>query len=133
MKLYQAIARTLAWDPPTEELQITRMERLSNLAKALPSGSGWDCGTRIDGDSTPDRPVLFGHFHHMDSNGSYRGWTDHAVIVTPSLAFGIEVKITGRDRNGIKDYLAELFHDALLEDVDEYTGKPEVYTEESRQ
>ena len=79
----------------------------------LPSGAGWDCGTKIDFDKTTDtRLVLHGSYHHMNDGGMYDGWTDHSIIVTPTFS-GIDVRITGRDRNAIKDYLADLFHEAM--------------------
>jgi hypothetical protein len=53
----------------------------------------------------------------MNDNGMYDGWTTHQVIVTPSLAFGFTLKITGRDRNQIKDYLSETYHYALEQHI----------------
>ena len=38
---------------------------------------------------------------------------EHQIIVTPDLEFGISLRITGLDRNDIKDYLAEVFYCAL--------------------
>ena len=49
----------------------------------------------------------------MNEHGFYAGWTKHMVTVRPSLAFGLDVRIGGRDRNAIKDYLAEVFLHAL--------------------
>ena len=88
---------------------------LDNLARRLlPSGSGIDAGVTLDIlASTPERVVFRTSFHHMNDAGMYDGWTDHQVIVTPSLAFGFKLRVTGRDRNEIKDYLAELFQDVL--------------------
>lgn len=118
--LYVALARTIAWQPPegTEWVE-KKEERLKALLDELPSGSGWDNGTKL-GTSTGERIVLFGSFHHMDENGFYCGWTDHEVHVTPSLRFGFDLRITGRDRNEIKDYLHDLFHEALSMPVWEY-------------
>jgi hypothetical protein len=90
-------------------------ERLEELVRNyLPSGSGWDAGTKLDYDkSTPERLIFFGSFHHMDESGGYDGWTDHAIVVTPSLAFGFNVTVKGKDRNDIKDYLTEMFQHCL--------------------
>lgn len=79
-----------------------------------PSGSGIDSGTsiRLD-DCKPDKLVLFTEFHHMNEGGMYDGWTQHRVTVTPSLAFGINIKFSGPDRNQIKDYLHDVFHSFL--------------------
>jgi hypothetical protein len=53
----------------------------------------------------------------MNEQGSYDGWTEHTVIVTPSLAMGYRLRITGRDRNGIKEYMHDVFNAALNEDT----------------
>jgi len=79
---------------------------LDIMRDTAPSGSGIDNGTSIDLDkSTGNRLVFDMSFHHMDENGMYDGWTDHTIIVKPSLIFDIDVKISGRNRNNIKDYL----------------------------
>ena len=80
----------------------------------LPSGSGWDSGTKIDLDTShADKLVLYGEFHHMNDSGFYDGWTAHVVTVTPSLLNDFNIRISGRDRNDIKEYLHEMF-DACL-------------------
>ena len=115
--LYQAIARAVdardrcdleqnhPWSP------IWR-ERIEKMLACLPSGSGWDHGTKL-AKSTPERLVFYGSFHHMNDAGMYDGWTDHEIIVTPSLTYRYNIRVTGRDRNGIKEYLGDLFSDAL--------------------
>jgi hypothetical protein len=95
-------------------------ERIADLLDEMPSGSGIDCGTKIDLDaSTAEKLVFDVAYHHMNDGGYYDGWTQHTVIVTPSLAFGFTLRITGRDRNGIKEYIAEMFSTVLNEDVSE--------------
>lgn len=92
---------------------------LQRLLDLLPSGSGIDSGTKLLEDkSSTDKLVFQADFHHMDEHGYYDGWTEHQVIVKPSLQFGITIRITGRDRNQIKDYLLDLFHECLQEEVD---------------
>lgn len=87
----------------------------------MPSGFGFDAGTKIDAEeSGPLRLVFTTSFHHMDEHGSYDGWTEHQVIVTPSLAHGFELRVTGRNRNGIKDHITEVFGSALMKEVDKY-------------
>jgi hypothetical protein len=95
---------------------ITRHEdTIERLTKALmPSGSGFDRGTTIDLDAShADKLVFSAPFHHMDENGYYDGWTDHTVTVTPSLQLGFNLRISGRNRNAIKDYMYETFRYAL--------------------
>lgn len=94
----------------------THSDRLEYIAKnLLPSGSGIDNGTKIDlSTSSPKKLVLDAGFHHMNDGGFYDGWTEHTLIITPTFG-GVEIRITGRDRNDIKDYLHEVFHVCLLE------------------
>ena len=54
----------------------------------------------------------------MNENGFYDGWTDHTLTVRPSLVHGIELEISGRNRNDIKEYLHETFHSALFDLID---------------
>lgn len=85
----------------------------------MPSGSGWDNGTTLDFDrSTPDKLVLYGMYHHM-TEGMYDGWTAHEITVRPSLVHGFTLTISGRNRNDIKDYLGDLFHECLTQQVSE--------------
>lgn len=91
---------------------------LKNLAEYLPHGSGFDSGTKIDMDgSGADKVILETSFHHMDENGMYSGWTEHVVTVRGSLAHGFSLKIGGRDRNDIKDYIAQCLNDCLESDL----------------
>lgn len=124
MKLYQAIAREA--DRRRAGAIANRNDIVNDADKCigalndlLPSGSGIDSGTVIDTEkSGADRVVLDVDFHHMSSSGYYDGWTSHSVIVTPSLAHEFELRVTGRDHNEIKDYLYEVYSDALAEDVE---------------
>jgi hypothetical protein len=87
----------------------------------MPSGSGIDIGTNLDSKKTREDRLVFNiSFHHMDEHGAYDGWTDHQVIVTPSLTSEFTLRITGKDRNDIKEYLYETFAYALKQDVDAY-------------
>ena len=95
----------------------------------LPSGSGWDNGTSINLDeSSGDRLRLYGSFHHMDEHGYYDGWTEHTIDVTASLAFGLNLRVTGRNRNDIKDYLADMFQHILGSELLEHRTEDTVGT-----
>lgn len=125
--LYQAIASTLAWARNAEERGNAEWgpkarARLQWLVDQLPSGSGIDIGPSLDEEaSDPDRKLVFTFsYHHMNGHGCYDGWTDHTLIVRPSLQDGIDLRITGKDRNQIKEYLHEVFHHALTRMVSRY-------------
>lgn len=96
---------------------------LRNLCKLLPSGSGIDNGTTLVSISTkPERIKLSCSFHHMNDQGSYDGWTEHTVNVRPSF-HGLDVSISGPNRNEIKDYLHEVYAHAMGERVHYLDGR----------
>jgi hypothetical protein len=47
----------------------------------------------------------------MDENGYYDGWSEHKIIITPDLVNDFNVKITGKNRNNIKEYINSCFSD----------------------
>ena len=99
-------------DRTTDEWRDKWQERLKIIEQdVLPRGSGFDSGSKIDIDaSTSDKIVISVDFHHMDSNGCYDGWTQHKVVVRPSLLHGFIVDIKGRNKNQVKEYIADQFH-----------------------
>jgi hypothetical protein len=116
LKHYQAIASKLdAMDNcrkagNDEWLEKHEQDIMDIVKNEFPSGSGFDSGTKLNWDkSTPEKLVFETSFHHMDEGGCYDGWTDHTITVTPSLQFGFNLKVSGRDRNDIKDYIHEIF------------------------
>ena len=116
MKLYEAIAqnsRLLTIDHFADSAN----ERLSRIVALLPSGSGFDAGTKLE--SADDSRIVFStSFHHMDENGFYDGWTEHKVTARASLTGGLRIHVSGRNRNNIKDYIADVFHVMLSESFD---------------
>ncbi len=100
-------------------------DRALRLVKThMPSGSGLDSGTKLDFDrSTLDKLVFTTAFHHMHETGFYDGWTEHDVIVKPCLFSGFVLRITGRNRNDIKDYMYDCFASALSAEVDPFEGE----------
>jgi hypothetical protein len=122
--LYQRLARLVdavanckkhgndVWEPKHRALVETLVERY------MPSGSGFDAGTKIDWQrSGADRLVFTTSYHHMNDGGFYDGWTEHVVTVKPSLAFGISLSVGGRDRGDIKNYIGDCFDEALCQHV----------------
>jgi len=123
-KRYQVIAAAVQARINCQERSNTEWferwtETIEKETGNLPSGSGIDSGVKFDYDaSMPEKLVFTFGYHHMDENGMYDGWTEHTLIVTPSLQFGFHIRITGKDRNQVKDYLYETFQYALSEEVD---------------
>lgn len=96
------------------------------MLNTSPSGGGIDNGTSIDVDNcTADKLVFATAFHHMDENGYYDGWTDHTIAVKPSLIGGITLRISGPNRNDIKDHLHDVYHSWLTEEETPLTPKEE--------
>lgn len=93
------------------------IEELNNL---LPSGSGFDVGSKVLPDSQPLSGALRidTAFHFMNDGGYYDGWEEYVVRVKPSLLYGIELAIAGRDRNDIKDYMYETFQHSLTREYE---------------
>lgn len=128
MKVYQKIARELdrfrrckgaagKWSEFADDADsiLADIER-----DILPSGSGFDSGTRIDREeSTAARIVLKTDFHHMNDGGFYDGWTQHRVILTPTFD-GFDMRVTGKDKRQIKEYIGDTFHAVLNQ---EYNGR----------
>ena len=80
----------------------------------LPSGAGIDNGAQIDWSrSTGEKIVIDTSYHHINEVGYYDGWTDHTITVRASLLSDFRLKISGRNRNDIKEHLYEIFYDAL--------------------
>ena len=57
-------------------------------------------------------------YHHMTEHGYYDGYTYHAIRVHPGWN-GINITISGPDRNGVKDYLHDTFHYVLTQECPE--------------
>jgi hypothetical protein len=94
--------------------------RLELLVKEyMPSGSGINAGTSLMLSKQKTGELRFGtSFQHMNSDGYYEGWTSHEIIVRPNLAHGFDLQITGQNKNGIKEYLGDIFHIALSQMID---------------
>ena len=124
-KLYQEIANLVQarqWGLKNGNTVAVEMaeKRLQEIEQnLLPSGGGLDNGTSIDLDkSTGRKIVLHCSFHHMDEHGFYVGWTEHTITVVADLITDFDLKISGRNKNEIKEYLAEIFDFALRAPVD---------------
>jgi hypothetical protein len=124
-KAYQQLAQLVTAyhnckaDPSKADWADKHEENIEKLVKnVMPSGSGFNKGTTLDLDkSTGEKLVFSADFHHMNEAGYYDGWSEHTVTVTASLTHGINLKISGRNRNDIKDYIHDTYHTALTDNV----------------
>jgi hypothetical protein len=83
----------------------------------LPHGSGIDSGCKIDRTFKEDQITIFVDFHNMDENGYYCGWSNFKLICKPEFD-GISMRITGKDKFFVKDYLYDLFDTVLNEEIE---------------
>ena len=110
------IAADDGWHSP-EMVDEIRNDLDSMVQNYLPHGSGIDNGVTIDHEqSRKNKIVLNLGFHHMDDYG-YSGWTEHTAVIQPCLSFGYSLKITGRNRNEIKQYLQDVLSDDLDQEM----------------
>lgn len=116
MKLYQAIAqalRILSDDNAALNARLLAENALERAAEALPSGSGFDCGTKIDDQINARAYALTFDYHHMDDMGGYCGWTSHTATIEADW-FDYTVTITGDSLDDFGgDHTEEYFIDAL--------------------
>lgn len=108
----------------------------------LPSGSGIDDGIKLfvteeeyeffkSSSSIADdgKVILTSSFHVLDENGYYDEWIKFIVEIIPSLAHNFRLNIKGRfsnraynvkkDASDIKEYLYDLFSEALTKEIPE--------------
>jgi hypothetical protein len=118
--LISLIAQTCDWHETVNDAFMGECEsRIYKLEQLLPSGSGIDWGCKIDVEnSSSDKVVIAFGYHHMDDGGCYDGWTEHKLIVKPKLWADFDLRITGRDKNFVKEYLHDLFGHVLREVVE---------------
>jgi hypothetical protein len=120
MKRYQEIAKCVriinAPHSLKENIEGAQHE-LIHLMDSAPSGSGFDNGTTIDKLSTANRLIFNTSFHHMNEDGYYIYWTSHRVIITPDLTHNFSIRITGKNKRDIKEYIGDEFDYWLNEEV----------------
>lgn len=93
-------------------------QKIDELISAhMPSGSGFDNGTTLDLDASHGAKLVFTTaFHHM-TEGFYSSWTEHTITVTPSFIHGFHMRVSGRNKNDIKDYVGDTFAECLKIEV----------------
>ena len=123
-KLYKQIAnRIVAYhnciESNNQEWEEKHLDALNSYNDCLPSGSGFDSGSKIDTDfSNAEKIIIHTSYHFMDEWGGYDGWEDYKIVIKPSLLHDFLLTIHGKNRNDIKDYMYEIFRDSLNEEVE---------------
>lgn len=107
-------------------------ERIEELLKMLPTGSGLDSNWFLEGHSPyhdvgdnpeildPDRLELYSAYHCMDDMGGYTHWINFSVFVLPSLQFGFKLKIKGPfgKRQDVKEYLGDMLTTEIGQEIE---------------
>ena len=124
MKLYQKIAillssinnKTILNHDIIEEKENELLEIVKNY---FPSGSGFDTGAKIDIEKSNSKKIIVFtvEFHHMNENGFYDGWTYHEIKIIPNLAYDFTIRISGKNKNEIKEYIDDVFSDLLYKEI----------------
>lgn len=125
MKVYKRIANLLlainnCEESGNREWYEKHQQSIEEIMGTAPSGSGFDNGTRfIQSESFPNRLLFTFSYHHMNEVGFYTHWSEHRITVTPSLAFGFDMKITKDKASNLdRDYFFETFEFWLNSEVE---------------
>ena len=113
MKLYKEIARVLG--QKNKSLNVIEKE-LTLFKEVLPNGNGIEAGCVISLKSTKKRIVIDTLYWHTNDSDETSRWTAHQVIITPSFEREINIRITGKNKDNVKDYLHDIFREALMKE-----------------
>lgn len=112
MKLYQKIARVAS-----QKNAMLKREEFVMLQKLLPIGNGIEKECVILLKSTEKRIVIDTTYRHQINPLEIR-WTDHQIVITPSFEGEINIRVTGKNVDNIKEYLHEVFREALMKEYE---------------
>lgn len=89
------------------------LARIDALVKdVFPSGGGFfNTGINLD-KSDRNKLTLYTSYQHYDQNGYADGYTTHDVVIRADLLHGFTIDVKGRNKNGIKDYISDVFDHA---------------------
>jgi hypothetical protein len=127
MKVYQMLSQII------DVLQIESKHRVKKWEEMyeddlkeivdnyLPSGSGFDRSFRINMEKSKRDKIYFDFSYHcMNDDGYYDGWITVTGKITPSLIYGMNLKLNWHGYNGkYKFLLDDYFYDVL----DQYLNK----------
>ncbi len=82
---------------------------IASILRNAPTGSGIDNGTELDEQRTGAERIVFKVAYHRMNEHGYVGWRTYTVRIVPSFVGSFTVTVAGRDDNGTKDYLADVY------------------------
>lgn len=93
--------------------------RLSELLEPLPRSNGLDAGVVFDWNrSKPNKFIFSFNYYYRDKRGDRSGWTRHQLIITAGYFNKFYMRITGRNKNKMKESLLTLFNEIFEVDHD---------------
>jgi hypothetical protein len=126
-KIYQKIAGLVGIINNSENSKHVEKAResLRDIEREyLPSGSGIDCGIKVDLDrSSADQLTLVIPYHCMSEHGYYCGWMEFECLITPSLQFGFNIDLIETQSidddacYGVDEYLTDLMVQELSKEI----------------
>ena len=125
MKLCKAIAESsdiVRSRATAESVRERHNDVLDFIEKELlPSGSGFDSGTKINREKTTDtRIVLDTAVHPLTDAGYYTAWKHFSIIVSASHLFGFTVKSSKKLPWNIREWVLDTFNEVLDTEVEYY-------------
>ena len=127
MRMIQKLAQLQEWlertkkYPDRSDLPGDEFDRL--IDETAPSGSGFDAGTqfktaKFDKRGNCARLDFQTDFHRLNGMGYYVGWTRYEISVFPTFS-GFDFVVKGKNADGLRDYVGEVFQDWFDMDVTE--------------
>ena len=110
MKFYQKIARVAS-----QKNWAKRKKELALLQELLPNGNGLlrqlDCEILL---KSTEKRIVIGTTYWHETNTR----TVHQVIIKPSFEGAINIRVTGKNVNNVKEYLHDIFREALMKEYE---------------
>jgi hypothetical protein len=116
MKLYQKIAKVLS-----QKNWAKRAKELSLLQELLPNGNGireHEGLAVILLESTKKRIVIETTYWPPHDSYETTRRTVHQLVITPSFEGEINIRVTGKNENNVKEYLQDIFREALMKEYE---------------
>jgi hypothetical protein len=116
--LINKIAQYCEWRKTVNQAYLDDCERkIEACVSELPSGSGIHGAKILVSRSGKYKVEISFYYHHMNENGYYDGIDGYRIVIKPCLTdAGFDIKIYGPNKNDIKDYLYDVFVEALTQE-----------------
>ncbi|MFY7937382.1 MAG: hypothetical protein ACOVOQ_08395 [Flavobacterium sp.] len=122
MKLYKEIARVLGQKNKSlnvieKELTLFKEVLPIRLNPVIKDGNRIEAGCVISLKSTKKRIVIDTLYWHTNDSDETSRCTAHQVVITPSFEDEINIRITGKNEDNVKEYLHNIFRESLMSEI----------------